>query len=223
MNKKIRRVGRRVLTVYNETQPRMDKRASQFEVSCRKGCNHCCSRVNLVTLPEGIAIALGISKDPKMMNRIPEISRAMYSHIEWLQEHSMADSVDCFFLNREGECGIYDYRPSECRHLLVVSDPDNCKPDSKEPYTRINLQDLTEEVHRDGFRVCKQAGLPLKLAAPLPVVVAWGFKLLEEGVEEFLRQTPNMPSVLQPTYWLNRLHAFAKEQEQAKQTEQDED
>lgn len=222
MDKKVRRIGRRVLSVYKESEHQVEKRASQFDVSCKKGCNHCCSRVNLVTFPEGIAVALGIHKDPKMSMMIPEISRAIYTHLEWLQNNSMADHIDCVFLNKEGECGIYDYRPSECRYLLVVSDPEKCKPDSEEPYTRINMQDFSDAVYRDGFRVSKQIGLPVRLAAPLPVVVAWGLKILEVGVDGFAQELESMPMVLQPTYWLNRLQVFSKDQAEKEQEDNDE-
>lgn len=57
----------------------------------------------------------------------------------------------CVFLNKVGECSIYDARPVDCRLMRVVSEPQNC---SKEAFKKGGMDDLftpadkTENINR---------------------------------------------------------------------------
>ena len=208
MDKRVRRVGRRVLTVYKENQHEVSKVENRSDVRCTKGCNHCCSRVVLATLPEGLNIAERLMTEPDFRGRLPAMMRALYAQVRFLETNPADASVNCAFLKEnDGTCAIYKYRPAMCRYLFVTSDPDNCKPDSTDPVSMIDMRDLDQRVWSEGDRVSKQVGVPFRLIAPLPVVILWGMKILQEGVQGFIESLPTLGSGLQPHYWRNRLVA----------------
>jgi Fe-S-cluster containining protein len=207
INKKVRRVGRRVLTVYKDQDSEATKAAEYHKASCQKGCNHCCKRVVLASLPEGIQIAERLIGEFKYQRQQADFVQDLYKQVQFLEKNPADVELDCVFLNNEGACDIYKYRPSICRYLYVVSDPEDCRPNRK--VSRIDLSDLEHEVWSEGDRISKQVGVPFRLVAPIPVVVLWGFKILLGGVQGLMDYLPTAPLGLQPEYWIQRLTAIS--------------
>lgn len=56
--------------------------------------------------------------------RLHKQKQAGNSHAEWYKL-SHADRA-CIFLDKEGSCSIYEFRPLVCRTNNVISDPANC-------------------------------------------------------------------------------------------------
>lgn len=213
MDKQVRRIGRRVLTVFNEQNKEATDSAKEAGARCESGCHHCCKRIVLASLPEGIAIAEKLMSEEDYRFTLPSLMRSFYEQIKFLESNKFDSGSSCAFLTPTGTCAIYKFRPSICRYLYVVSDPENCRPESTEKVARIDMSDLEEEVWREGDRISKQVLVPHRLVAPLPVVILWGMKILQEGVDEFMRSLPSLGSGLQPGYWIQRLTKIKDEGE----------
>lgn len=208
IDKRVRRVGRRVLTVYREQEATAVEAAQFHKAKCQKGCNHCCRRVVLASLPEGLQIAERLIGEFKYQSRQDEFVNALYKQVQFLEKNSADAATDCVFLNSgDGGCDIYEYRPSICRYLYVVSDPDTCRPNKA--VSRIDLGDLEQNVWGEGDRISKQTGVPFRLVAPIPVVVLWGFKILLGGVKGLMEYLPTATLGMQPEYWIQRLNAIS--------------
>jgi len=208
IDKRVRRVGRRVLTVFREQESTALEAARFHKARCQKGCNHCCKRVVLASLPEGIQIAERLIGEFKYQSKQAEFVNTLYKQVQFLENNSADSAMDCAFLNSsDGGCDIYEYRPSICRYLYVVSDPNECRPNKA--VSRIDLSDLEQEVWGEGDRISKQTGVPFRLVAPIPVVVLWGFKILLGGVQGLMEYLPTAPLGMQPEYWIQRLNAIS--------------
>lgn len=211
MDKQVRRIGRRVLTIYNEQEDEALASAEEGGAKCEEGCHHCCKRIVLASLGEGICIAERLMTEPEYMAHMSAIMRGLYAQVKFLEKNSTSSVVDCVFLKATGTCAIYKYRPAVCRYLYVVSDPENCLPDNDKKVSMIDMRDLDARVWSEADRISKQVGLPHRLVAPLPVVVLWGMKILQEGVSGFIESLPTLGSGLQPSYWIQRLVAVQNE------------
>lgn len=207
IDKRVRRVGRRVLTIYKEQDRTALEAANYHKANCAKGCNHCCRRVVLASLPEGIQIAERLIGEFKYQSKQTEFVNELYKQVQFLEKNPADSALDCTFLNKEGACDIYEYRPSICRYLYVVSDPEECRPNKA--ISRIDLSDLEREVWGEGDRISKQVGVPFRLVAPIPVVVLWGFKILLGGVKGLMEYLPTATLGMQPEYWIQRLTAIS--------------
>ncbi|HVQ49767.1 MAG TPA: YkgJ family cysteine cluster protein [Mycobacterium sp.] len=97
------------------------------EVPCRRGCSACCRQNVTITEPEGVLLlkfaeyagvvidwakverqAAAPGRGPKAWSTLPVEDRA------------------CVFLGDDGECRVYEHRPSGCRKYLVFTDAALC-------------------------------------------------------------------------------------------------
>jgi uncharacterized protein len=109
----------------------------QENVKCGKGCSFCCHTQVSVTRDEAELLAQriidGIDID---LERLYRQSKAENSSGEWYKMDHKTRA--CVFLGPEGECTVYEDRPSVCRTNNVVSDPANCSTeDGKEKSVRL--------------------------------------------------------------------------------------
>jgi uncharacterized protein len=100
------------------------KDSASGNIRCRKGCSHCChGPVEIwpqeATLLVKAAREAGIALDPTRLERQGRQS------IDTWRKQPWADTA-CVFLDNDGACTVYEYRPNACRKLLVVSDPALC-------------------------------------------------------------------------------------------------
>ena len=56
MDKQARQLGRRMLAVYRELEPRTQQMAKDVGSTCREGCSACCNIQVFISLPEAVAI-----------------------------------------------------------------------------------------------------------------------------------------------------------------------
>ena len=119
---------RRVHALVEEAQARfqVDQPELLSQVRCGKGCTHCCHVWVGITKDEAELLAdkvrTGTARpDPERM----ELQSRWESPLDFLGKPR--EQSACVFLGPDGACTVYEDRPSICRSLLVVSDPELCR------------------------------------------------------------------------------------------------
>jgi Fe-S-cluster containining protein len=220
IDKQSKRLGRRTLALYREMDPLAEKAAATMKTTCSKGCSHCCHLLTIVTLPEAVAIAERLLTDIQWQAEYARLMKVLYEHANVLADPNLTrvsyfdKRLPCVFLGVEGQCRIYDIRPTACRYHYVVSDPKRCSHDTDNNETAIiDLRALEMKVWQDGVHASKQSGLPM-LAAPFQVVLLWALKLLGEGRSAFDEAMKDESlGALSLSYWMKGMEdsALARE------------
>jgi Fe-S-cluster containining protein len=98
------------------------KKPRADEVSCRKGCAHCCHLNVDVTVQEAqlllyAAQVAGFEFDEARAQR-------QAAAPSW----GVLDPADraCVFLGADGACAVYEHRPMACRKYFVLTPAENC-------------------------------------------------------------------------------------------------
>lgn len=195
--KRLRRMGRRMLSVYDELDPKVAKGNEGLNVTCKVGCAGCCYQMTLLAFPEAVAIAEHFLADTQRRQLIPLLMRSFWEQLQHLEgaetvremrQKYFAKKIPCVFLGLDNKiCTIYEVRPAVCRYHFVVSDPALCQPEAgQQDVAMVNTLGVQTEVLSEANRVSNQTKVPLYVA-PMPVVMLWAFKLLIEGREAFER------------------------------------
>lgn len=100
------------------------KSADSGGIRCHKGCAHCCHGPVEIWPQEAVLLVevargAGIELDKARLER-----QNQYSMDIW-QRQPAADRA-CVFLDDDGACRVYEFRPNACRKLLVLTDPALC-------------------------------------------------------------------------------------------------
>jgi Fe-S-cluster containining protein len=166
-----------VLAWYRVLDPRAREAVGMGPVSCRAGCAACCYQQTALYVPEGITIAVELSRWPDwrlLVERLVQAARlaCLPESMEreaWFQRH-----VPCPFLTDENLCRIYERRPGACRWHRVASPPANCALGAEDP---IVLRHDTSDVDGLLMGFCidyhAEVGTPI-VAGPLPLMVIHG-------------------------------------------------
>jgi Fe-S-cluster containining protein len=193
-DKDAKRLGHRMLKMYEDQEPAIQKLAAENGATCRKGCSHCCNLMIYISLPEAIAIAETLLQLPPQA--LGAISRNLFNATQKLQYDRTAHfntNTPCVFLDAQRSCSIYTVRPTPCRTYFVVSQPSNCSSEGGEKtVTRINTQAFDLEAIEEALRLSKQRGYP-PLIAPIPVAVLWAIRLVTEGEAGFIKTLAEAP------------------------------
>ncbi len=100
--------------------------AVQKHVSCKKGCTACCHTQVSVTEDEAKLLAKHITKIPdfdwhRLLTQVEAKDNGdPFFDIPYEQR-------GCVFLDKQGECQVYEDRPSVCRSNHAVSHPKLCE------------------------------------------------------------------------------------------------
>jgi Fe-S-cluster containining protein len=158
------------------------------QVTCTKGCAHCCYKLTLIGIPEGLIIAEEMSRDS-----LPALQKAAETVCEGrFDDQSYFElQTPCVFLSEDNTCGVYEVRPSCCRYHFSIDDPDMCRPDSDAENIRfINPDQMQQPLLKLGLEVAdKMLDSPYIGFAPIPVVVLWCMAQLLED-ESIITGTP---------------------------------
>lgn len=98
-------------------------------IACRAGCAHCCIVNVAVLYPEALSVVehLTSSKSQTELNNFHEKLSGLDQETRWLDdEERVMVRKKCVFLNQQGSCGIYPFRPLLCRAVTSTSAAD-CK------------------------------------------------------------------------------------------------
>jgi Fe-S-cluster containining protein len=190
VDKQDRRVGRKMLSVYQEVEPALKKRAEQIGATCRKGCHHCCNLLVVTTFPEAVAVAEKVLTDESMALLVRALPDKLFAQVQSIGQ--FADKPwgewdaayfklrqPCVFL-RDGECLVYDARPVVCRAHMVISDPALCSPEVESKTKKVLTDDVYAYARETAAHVSRQVAMPL-WAGPFPIMLLWALKLLKEG------------------------------------------
>lgn len=97
-------------------------------VSCSKGCSHCCYQ-NVDITDDEAQLITDYAEEEGIAIDIDHLARQLVAKQtggnDGFNKLPYADRA-CVFLDDEGGCQIYKYRPLVCRKLLVASDPEQC-------------------------------------------------------------------------------------------------
>lgn len=93
-------------------------------ISCTRGCNHCCHmRVSVAASEADVLIShikkLGLRLDRDRAKLQIGQKSSEFSLLGW-------DKQRCLLLGKNGDCQVYQWRPTACRKYAVVSEPEMC-------------------------------------------------------------------------------------------------
>lgn len=215
--KRLRRMGRKMLSVFEELDPKVAKSMEGMNVSCKSACAGCCYQLILVSLPEAVAVAEYFLQDVQRRQLIPLLMRSFWEQLQTLpsadtvmeaRQKYFAKKIPCTFLALDTKlCTIYDVRPAACRYHYVVSDPVLCSPEQGlKEVGMVNTRAAGNQVLSAANKVSGQTKIGFYVA-PMPVAMLWAFKLLIEGRESFetaLKETDLGPMDL--SHWQARFN-----------------
>ena len=194
-DKDAKRLGHRMLKMYEDQEPALQKLAAENGATCRKGCSHCCNLLINISLPEALAIAETLLKLPPQA--LGAITRNLFNQTQKLQYDAAAyfhTNTPCVFLDGQRTCSIYAVRPTPCRTYFAVTPPSNCSSEGGEQtVARVNTNAFDLEAIEEALRLSKQRGYP-PLIAPIPVAVLWAIRLVTEGEAGFIKTLAEAPS-----------------------------
>lgn len=194
------------LTVYSAQQavkqfhadlPGMNRIVSKIEarpdVTCRPGCSHCCTILNLVTFGEAIVIAEALTakyEPPAYTDLRARIGEYIEKHLpaptpELTRQSHFVKQVPCTMLGEDKRCTIYDVRPSVCRFHYAVSDPAKCA--LAEDHTPQIVKYLDLDTYK-GMAMKAMHDLAPQVpwaVAPLEVVLWWAMLQRQDGSRAF--------------------------------------
>ena len=131
------------------SQRRDIEKLDESDVSCKKGCSHCCHYSVGVTNDEAdllqdklrSMIRGGLMDKKAVMEKLEYQAPLDYKEYNKISREESA----CVFL-KDGACSVYDERPMACRNFLVVSDPKGCIPVNGETPVAERLVNLQAEI-----------------------------------------------------------------------------
>lgn len=94
------------------------------QISCGKGCSHCCHGP-VEIWPQEAALLAQFVRDAGLKPDLALLERQSGYSVDTWREQAAADQL-CVFLDANGTCSVYAARPNTCRKLLVMSDPACC-------------------------------------------------------------------------------------------------
>lgn len=213
MDKSATRLARRVLKLYRELGPEVQRRAYRLNATCREGCSHCCYQFTPTTLAEAAAMVEHLLARPDgdaALDRALESAQVVASRLPAPSVHSPERTdqysslgLSCPLLTEDGRCSVYAARPFACRTHFVRSDPELC--DVRRGLAEIMIIGMGD-LHIGGMKriahVLHLEGYPSLWLAPLPVMLLSAAVLVRQGPDAFEASIKaSSGTVFDPSAW----------------------
>lgn len=98
--------------------------APEHATSCFKGCSHCCKQNVAMSEDEAELLILHAEETKININWNTVKKQAKINPDKWFDQNNELRS--CVFLNKDGTCKVYKFRPGICRLYTVFTDPKFC-------------------------------------------------------------------------------------------------
>jgi len=115
----------------NEEDNKAKEYGEELNITCKKGCAHCCHKLVYVTPDEGMLLARKL-----LTLENGELSQKTLDNLEFQASYEPHQQLDywmleekkskCVFLAADNTCRVYSNRPANCRLLRVKSPAYNC-------------------------------------------------------------------------------------------------
>lgn len=94
-------------------------------ITCRKGCSHCCRLFVGITPPEAEILVAMANYEHIPMDQAKLERQAAHCRENWHDQP--AEDQACVFLGMDGTCRVYENRPNACRKHFVVTEAEFCR------------------------------------------------------------------------------------------------
>jgi Fe-S-cluster containining protein len=165
-----------------ETAHKADKKhlsVYQGTISCKPGCDACCSRLVGITIAEAVVIHDYLNTNGKWAALKPEVeAKARLSmdsnSVSWLKMN-----VKCPLLQNK-KCSAYLVRPPACSTHFSVSDPSLCDPwSTKKSPQIVEMIEFIESFNEFLDSKLNEYGV-LKIHLPLPAALLLAEKIQKQ-------------------------------------------
>jgi Fe-S-cluster containining protein len=197
--------------IFSKLDPIAKDHAERAQVSCKKGCNHCCKLLTTIMVSEGLLIAEALLKDGTWRSFLPELKESALAHcFEGICNATYFDKRrPCVFLSKKGQgvCDIYSIRPSCCRYHYVTSEPEKCSPEApRDTQTAaLDLMPLDKEVWMFDNHVSRELFNTPLMSAPIPVMVLFCMDYMTQDDITCNREIKKwMEGVPTPIEWMKK-------------------
>lgn len=152
-------------------------------ITCHRGCNHCCSYPVTISLFEGISLYRTLVRDGTWR---PALKASLERHagltFGTAPEIWLMAGIPCPLLDGS-LCSVYASRPFRCRATFSIRDPDLCRPVYFGPGTFEDVEAESREfdaLEQKMSRASRDHARGLHERVPLSVAVLVGQQLVDE-------------------------------------------
>lgn len=152
------------------------KRLSIYKdvISCKVGCNGCCSRLLYITVAEAIIMYEYLLNNQWKITKVKSLDQIKVirnsNPVSWFKMN-----IKCPVLNEKGECSAYPVRPPTCSTHFVSSNPEYCNPWSSETglYKPVDMDEIMLEFDKlINSKIDSYGVLKIKLPIPMALIFA---------------------------------------------------
>lgn len=116
----------------------------EHTVSCHKGCSFCCFLSVDVSDDEAILLTEVIEQN-KIDIDYERLEKQLVKDADEFNKLPLK-TRRCVLLGQDGGCKAYEFRPTGCRKLIVLSDPKLCDTTQDHPQQTMRMANLEAEV-----------------------------------------------------------------------------
>lgn len=153
------------------------------QVSCRKGCHHCCYYPVVVSVLEGVALYRSLVDHgvwSALKSKIQETSAKTW---DLPLEVWALSEIPCPLLTKAGECSSYTTRPFACRITVSMQDPEDCKPHRvPQMESTIPRRILLEALSQQETGILRRHRIP-NIRLPLATALLFGERVASGSLE----------------------------------------
>lgn len=164
----------------------LELRVGIENITCHRGCHHCCTYPITISLLEGISLYRVLQRDGLWRSQL-KVSLEWHAGLTFgtAPEVWLMSGIACPLLDN-GMCAVYASRPFRCRATVSAKDPDLCRAVHFGPGTFEDVARETAEfdsIEEKVSRASRDVARGLHEHVPLSVAVLIGYQLVEELID----------------------------------------